>query len=145
MLILDVAWFKNSALLASWNLCIDNYNDYEPHFRINTQQIDVNGYTILLLSLEERLFTVLCSIISIIKNYCTMSAKNLVSATSRYIVGRNAVQTVYWRSTDAASPSSAPHKMLKVSKTVKFGKSQGGLAVPPSHVQQEYKLRVWIC
>ncbi|XP_030380094.1 uncharacterized protein LOC115628231 [Scaptodrosophila lebanonensis] len=52
-----------------------------------------------------------------------MSAANkvnhLVGATSRYIAGRNAVQTVYWRTSSGPNP-----RMLKTNKTCEFDRSQ---------------------
>lgn len=47
--------------------------------------------------------------------------KALLGAATRYIASRNAVQTVYWR-------SSSDSKFVKVSKTFNFGKS---VEVPP--------------
>ncbi|KAH8366083.1 hypothetical protein KR093_008893 [Drosophila rubida] len=51
-----------------------------------------------------------------------MSATNkvnyLVGATSRYIAGRNAVQTVYWRTSAGPNP-----RMLKTNKTCEFDRS----------------------
>ncbi|XP_018571420.1 uncharacterized protein LOC108911071 [Anoplophora glabripennis] len=70
-----------------------------------------------------------------------MSSKNLVGAATRYIAGRNAIQTVYWRSPSQATSSHQP-KMLKVSKTFTFGKVEQSGA-PPYHVQQQQKLRVY--
>ncbi|KAH8395216.1 hypothetical protein KR222_002786 [Zaprionus bogoriensis] len=52
-----------------------------------------------------------------------MSAANkvnhLVSATSRFIAGRNAVQTVYWRTSAGPNP-----RMLKTNKTCEFDRTQ---------------------
>lgn len=56
-----------------------------------------------------------------------MSPRNvnsLVGATTRYIAGRNAVQTVYWRS--APGPNG---KMTKMTKTCEFDKK---LKIPQS-------------
>lgn len=69
------------------------------------------------------------------QNYFKMNQKALIGAASRYIAGRNAVQTVYWRSTPTASGEQA--KILKVSKTCAFGKTTSA----PSHIKQEHKLR----
>lgn len=66
----------------------------------------------------------------------TMHQKALIGAASRYIAGRNAVQTVYWRSTTNGDQA----KMLKVSKTCAFGKPSNQPALP-SHIKQEHKLR----
>ncbi|KAJ8972208.1 hypothetical protein NQ317_019833 [Molorchus minor] len=68
-----------------------------------------------------------------------MSAKNLVGAATRYIAGRNAVQTVYWRTPNQSS-SASQGKMLKVSKTFTLGRPQEG-APPPVHFQQQQKLQ----
>ncbi|KAM8710853.1 hypothetical protein ACLKA7_017477 [Drosophila subpalustris] len=63
-----------------------------------------------------------------------MSAANkvnyLVGATSRYIAGRNAVQTVYWRT--SAGPNS---RLLKTNKTCEFDRST---VAPPSVRMQKY-------
>lgn len=45
------------------------------------------------------------------------SVASLVGKTTRFIVGRNAVQTVYWRSKDSDG------KMYKTNKTCQFDKS----------------------
>lgn len=68
-----------------------------------------------------------------------MSSKNIVGAAKRYIVGRNALQTVYWRSAEAREKACAQPRLLKVSKTVSFGK---GVKNPPWHVKEEKKLPV---
>lgn len=62
-------------------------------------------------------------------------ARVLVGAATRYIAGRNAVQTVYWRTKES---SDTPTKMLKVSKTFTFAKSAN--QQPPNHVRQEQKI-----
>ncbi|KAJ8927642.1 hypothetical protein NQ314_019866 [Rhamnusium bicolor] len=69
-----------------------------------------------------------------------MTSKNLVGAATRYIAGRNAVQTVYWRSQNPNNPASQS-RMLKVSKTFNFGKSEQSSA-PPYHLQQQQKLKI---
>ncbi|KAJ8958304.1 hypothetical protein NQ318_017450 [Aromia moschata] len=51
------------------------------------------------------------------------STTNLVGAATRYIVGRNAVQTVYWRTPNQNS-SASQARMLKVSRTFNYGKPQ---------------------
>ncbi|KAI8040904.1 uncharacterized protein LOC128258163 [Drosophila gunungcola] len=52
-----------------------------------------------------------------------MSAANkvnhLIGATTRYIAGRNAVQTVYWRTSAGPNP-----RMLKTNKLQNFDRSQ---------------------
>ncbi|EDV41115.1 uncharacterized protein Dana_GF10856 [Drosophila ananassae] len=52
-----------------------------------------------------------------------MSAANkvnhLVGATSRFIAGRNAVQTVYWRTSAGPNP-----RMVKTNKFCEFDRSQ---------------------
>ncbi|BFF99124.1 uncharacterized protein DMAD_07095 [Drosophila madeirensis] len=52
-----------------------------------------------------------------------MSAANklphLVASSSRYIAGRNAVQTVYWRASAGPNP-----RMVKTNKTCEFDRSQ---------------------
>lgn len=63
-----------------------------------------------------------------------MHQKALIGAASRYIAGRNAVQTVYWRT----SPSSESGKFVKVSKTFNFG---GASEITPTHIKQELKIR----
>ncbi|KAK4882352.1 hypothetical protein RN001_005671 [Aquatica leii] len=60
-----------------------------------------------------------------------MYQKALVGAATRYIAGRNSIQTVYWRTSDA--PNS---KMFKVSKTFNFGSSKNQ-EPPPLQVQHE--------
>ncbi|XP_037934631.1 uncharacterized protein LOC119668984 [Teleopsis dalmanni] len=52
------------------------------------------------------------------------NVNSLVGATTRYIAGRNAMQTVYWRTSSATNG-----KMLKYNKTCEFDKSQ---QLPPS-------------
>ncbi|KAI9586817.1 hypothetical protein GQX74_002664 [Glossina fuscipes] len=42
---------------------------------------------------------------------------HLVGATTRYIAGRNAMQTCYWR-------AGSDGKLIKYSKTCEFGRSQ---------------------
>ncbi|EDW17352.1 hypothetical protein AWZ03_005454 [Drosophila navojoa] len=63
-----------------------------------------------------------------------MSAANkvnyLVGATSRYIAGRHAVQTVYWRT--SSGPDS---RMLKTKKTCEFDRSS---KAPQSVRMQRY-------
>ncbi|XP_034483466.1 uncharacterized protein LOC117788734 [Drosophila innubila] len=63
-----------------------------------------------------------------------MSAANkinyLVGATSRYIAGRNAVQTVYWRTSAGPNP-----RMLKTNKTCEFDRST---VAPQSVRMQKY-------
>ncbi|XP_055911985.1 uncharacterized protein LOC129946006 [Eupeodes corollae] len=57
-----------------------------------------------------------------------MTANNinaLVGATTRYIAGRNAVQTVYWRCKESG-------KMYKYNKTFEFDKSQ---KLPPQNIR----------
>ncbi|KAK9743603.1 hypothetical protein QE152_g8481 [Popillia japonica] len=54
-------------------------------------------------------------------------AKPLVGAATRYIAGRNALQTVYWRS------SADESKFVKVSKTFNMGRSMQ--AAPPQRIQ----------
>lgn len=63
-------------------------------------------------------------------------ARALVGAATRYIAGRNAVQTVYWRTKES---SEAPTKMVKVSKTFTFAKV-ADRQMPPNHVRTEHKL-----
>lgn len=65
-----------------------------------------------------------------------MQPKALIGAASRYITGRNAVQTVYWRTT-----SGDQSKLMKVQKTCAFGKSTSQSTSLPSHIKQEHKLR----
>ncbi|EDW80140.1 uncharacterized protein [Drosophila tropicalis] len=52
-----------------------------------------------------------------------MSAANkvnhLISSTSRYIAGRNAVQTVYWRTSAGPNP-----RMMKTNKFCEFDRNQ---------------------
>ncbi|EDW37798.1 GL15040 [Drosophila persimilis] len=52
-----------------------------------------------------------------------MSASNklphLVSSTSRYIAGRNAMQTVYWRASAGPNP-----RMVKTHKNFEFDRKQ---------------------
>ncbi|XP_017462087.1 PREDICTED: uncharacterized protein LOC108381359 [Rhagoletis zephyria] len=62
-----------------------------------------------------------------------MSAKNLhplVGATTRYIAGRNAMQTVYWR-TSGAGPNG---RMVKIHKNCEFEKTQD----LPSKIRLQY-------
>lgn len=64
-------------------------------------------------------------------------ARALVGAATRYIAGRNAVQTVYWRTRDSSDSSA---KMVKVSKTFAFAKVAD--QSPPNYVKKEQKL--WV-
>lgn len=59
-------------------------------------------------------------------------SKALVGAATRYIAGRNALQTVYWR-------SSADSKFVKVSKTFNVGKFVE--APPPQHMKNGTSIR----
>lgn len=75
-----------------------------------------------------------------------MSSKNLVGAATRYIAGRNIMQTVYWRSSESSGATSTstadtPHKMVKVFRNVNFGKS-ADYSAPPMHVREAQQLRV---
>ncbi|KAK9872607.1 hypothetical protein WA026_018742 [Henosepilachna vigintioctopunctata] len=65
-----------------------------------------------------------------------MSSKNMLSTATRYIAGRNAVQTVYWR----ADQKSQQPKMLKVSKTFNLGKGRDTYT-PPQHIKDEKKIK----
>ncbi|KAL0830743.1 hypothetical protein ABMA28_002871 [Loxostege sticticalis] len=47
-----------------------------------------------------------------------MDKRQLITSTTRYIAGRHAVQTVYWRKT-------ADNNMLKTSRMTFFGKNEG--------------------
>ncbi|XP_053955712.1 uncharacterized protein LOC128861537 [Anastrepha ludens] len=61
-----------------------------------------------------------------------MSAKNLnplVGATTRYIAGRNAVQTVYWRTSPGPNG-----RMVKIHKYCEFDKTQD----LPSKIRLQY-------
>ncbi|GLV31753.1 uncharacterized protein CBL_07512 [Carabus blaptoides fortunei] len=69
-------------------------------------------------------------------SHINMVEKALISAASRFIAGRNAVQTVYWRSTTNGNQS----KLLKVSKTCAFGKPNNEFSMP-THIKQDHKLR----
>ena len=53
------------------------------------------------------------------KQKVNMQGKNLVGAATRYIAGRNAVQTVYWRGVNSSSDQ---QKFMKVLRTVQFAK-----------------------
>lgn len=64
-------------------------------------------------------------------------ARALVGAATRYIAGRNAVQTVYWRTKDSSDPSA---KMVKVSKTITFAKVANQSM--PKSVKREQRLMV---
>lgn len=57
----------------------------------------------------------------------------LIGSSTRYIVGRNAIQTVYWRTTgkDSAMP-----KFVKNNKTCHFGKIS-----PPTVITNSDTLR----
>ncbi|KAL1500875.1 hypothetical protein ABEB36_006300 [Hypothenemus hampei] len=56
------------------------------------------------------------------------STSSLMGSATRYISGRNAMQTVYWiRPTDGNQ-----HKFLKLSKTCNFQKG----SKPPRNVQE---------
>ncbi|XP_017778480.1 PREDICTED: uncharacterized protein LOC108564085 [Nicrophorus vespilloides] len=59
------------------------------------------------------------------------STKALVGAATRYIAGRNAVQTVYWRESKDSNK-----KMLKLSKNFNLGRSSS----PPNHVRDQYNV-----
>lgn len=65
-----------------------------------------------------------------------MVKKALIGAASRYIAGRNAIQTVYWRTTQNGDHS----KLVKVSKTCSFG-NKTNQKTPPSHIKQEQQYR----
>lgn len=58
-----------------------------------------------------------------------MGSSAIVGTTIRYIAGRNAIQTVYWRTTTNEVPQ---NKMLKVSKTLNIGNME---KKAPSQVQ----------
>ncbi|CAG9769633.1 unnamed protein product [Ceutorhynchus assimilis] len=60
---------------------------------------------------------------------------NLIGTATRYIAGRNAVQTVYWKTCGTDN-----QKLLKLSKTCNFGRAPS----PPQKVrelQQDYSQR----
>lgn len=59
----------------------------------------------------------------------TNEMKALVGATTRYISGRNAMQTSYWRSS-----AGTPGKMVKYNKTCEFDRSQK----MPQNLQKQY-------
>lgn len=66
-------------------------------------------------------------------------ARVLVGAATRYIAGRNAMQTVYWRTrecTDATQTTTT--KLVKLSKTFAFGKIDK--ETPPIHMKREQKI-----
>ncbi|KAL3278650.1 hypothetical protein HHI36_016187 [Cryptolaemus montrouzieri] len=64
-----------------------------------------------------------------------MSSKHMLGTATRYIAGRNAAQTVYWR----ADQNSDQPKFLKVFKTFNFGKGSDSQQ-PPQHIQKEKKI-----
>ncbi|XP_044762069.1 uncharacterized protein LOC123319264 [Coccinella septempunctata] len=64
-----------------------------------------------------------------------MSSKNILSSATRYIAGRNAMQTVYWRSGESRQQP----KMLKVSKTFNFGKTKES-SLPPQHIRKDGRI-----
>lgn len=64
-------------------------------------------------------------------------ARALVGAATRYIAGRNAVQTVYWRTRDNGEATTST-KMMKLSKTFTFAKVAD--QTPPSYVKKEHKI-----
>ncbi|CAH1373020.1 hypothetical protein MTP99_014478 [Tenebrio molitor] len=69
-----------------------------------------------------------------------MQGKNLVGAATRYIAGRNAVQTVYWRGVKSTSDSQP--KFMKVLRTVQFARSQNSpSAQPPARITEEQNIR----
>ncbi|EDX09806.1 uncharacterized protein LOC27206287 [Drosophila simulans] len=55
---------------------------------------------------------------------------HLIGATTRYIAGRNAVQTVYWRTSAGPNP-----RMLKTNKLQNFDRTQ---KAPQSVRMQNY-------
>ncbi|EEZ98337.1 hypothetical protein TcasGA2_TC000791 [Tribolium castaneum] len=67
-----------------------------------------------------------------------MQGKNLVGAATRYIAGRNAVQTVYWRGVKSSSEN---QKFMKVLRTVHFAKPSSAAPQPPARVVQEQNIR----
>ncbi|XP_019848209.1 uncharacterized protein LOC126762641 [Bactrocera neohumeralis] len=67
-----------------------------------------------------------------------MSAKNvnsLVGATTRYIAGRNAMQTVYWRTMPGTDG-----RMVKIHKNCEFDKVQN---LPAKIRMQYYNKNFW--
>lgn len=56
-------------------------------------------------------------------------AKVLVGSATRFITGRNAVQTVYWRET-----AEQPNKFIKVSKTLQFKSKMPGRAIQEAQI-----------
>ncbi|XP_076268081.1 uncharacterized protein LOC143201113 [Rhynchophorus ferrugineus] len=60
------------------------------------------------------------------------SPSTLVGSATRYIAGRNAVQTVYWKSS-----TSNQNKLLKLSKTCNFGKAP----TPPRKVKEMQQIK----
>ncbi|XP_044259953.1 uncharacterized protein LOC123008265 [Tribolium madens] len=69
-----------------------------------------------------------------------MQGKNIVGAATRYIAGRNAVQTVYWRGVKSSSEN---QKFMKVFRTVHFAKPAKSSAAPqpPARVIEEQNIR----
>lgn len=49
-----------------------------------------------------------------------MDKRQLISSATRYIAGRHAVQTVYWRKS-----AEDGQRMLKTTKMTSFGKNEG--------------------
>uniref|UniRef100_D3TQ89 Hypothetical conserved protein n=1 Tax=Glossina morsitans morsitans TaxID=37546 RepID=D3TQ89_GLOMM len=58
---------------------------------------------------------------------------HLVGATTRYIAGRNAMQTCYWR-------AGSDGKLIKYSKTCEFGRSQE----MPASIRNQFINRTFI-
>ncbi|RZC37825.1 hypothetical protein BDFB_013222 [Asbolus verrucosus] len=69
-----------------------------------------------------------------------MQGKNFVGAATRYIAGRNAVQTVYWRGVNSNN-SGDQQRFMKVLRTVQFAKSQNSSSQPPARVREEHNIR----
>lgn len=58
-----------------------------------------------------------------------MDKRQLIGSATRYIAGRHAVQTVYWRKSAAANKG-----LLKTTKTTFFGKNEGPNRVDPAEM-----------
>ncbi|KAL1500874.1 hypothetical protein ABEB36_006299 [Hypothenemus hampei] len=66
------------------------------------------------------------------------SPNALIGSATRYIQGRNAIQTVYWKNT--ASRPDQTMKLLKLSKTCNFGRSSSDL---PEKVKQSVQVKFY--
>jgi len=113
------------------------------HVRKTTKSSHAFGYKMTSsISIQSNIFTV-SAIEDTPKNKSTKMphSTTLVGSASRYIRGRNAVQTVYW----IRPHNGSQQKFLKLSKVCNFGKGPS----PPSSIKEMQNSQVkyydWSC